>query len=149
MTCRQANDPRRRYYTLLSVGKRDLRWDEDTYRAFLRDHGASEIDGRISAKTMAIGDLVQAVEDMKHLGFHPRKRYTDDWRNPRIDKAYAIWCTLYDAGVVRDKRFVTFERWCMTLTKVAKLEWANSPQLNNCVEGLKKWAQRERVELPQ
>ncbi len=148
MTCRRAADPRRRYYTLLSVGKKALSWDDDTYRAFLRDHGASDVDGRTSATTMAIGDLIKAVDDMRDLGFRPtRKPRQEDWRTLRIKKAYALWCALYDGGAVRDKRFVAFERWSATQTRTAKLEWADSSALNRVIEGLKSWAGRERIAI--
>lgn len=149
MTCRRAADPRTRYYQLLQVAKRDLRWDEDTYRNFLRDHGAREIDGKVSATTMTTAELVAAVEVLKRLGFQPKPKRTvsPDWRTPRIKKAYAIWCALHAAGVVRDRGFVAFERWSMRLTGTAKLEWSTSGALNQVIEGLRSWAARERVEL--
>ena len=41
---------RTRCYQLLSIGKKQLGWDDDIYRAFLAHYGATEKDGHISAK---------------------------------------------------------------------------------------------------
>lgn len=142
-------DPRRRLYTLLQVGRQTLGLDEDSYRAILAAYGAREVDGRPSATTMSVSQLEQALEHQKRLGFRPKRRpgREDDWRQPRIDKITAIWCTLADAGVVRDRSERAMLRWCAGLTRKARLEWASSADLNACIEALKSWAARERVPL--
>lgn len=150
MTCRQQIDPRQRLYKLLQVGKRELGMEEDAYRALLARFGASDVDGRPSASTLGVPALEQVLEAMKTAGFRVRRQAPQvDWRKPRIDLAYAIWCALADGGAVRDRSFLAFERWTHRLTGVAKVEWAGSDGLNACVEALKKWARRECVELPQ
>lgn len=146
MTCRQAVDARQRLYKLLQVGKREVAMSDDDYRALLARHGATEVDGRPSASTLSISQLEQALESLKRAGFRPRRGKPHyDWRQPRIDKAYALWCALYDGQVVRDRQFTAFERWSRSLTKSAKLEWADSHALNAVIEALKSWASRERV----
>lgn len=148
MTCRSAaHDPRRRLYALLQVGRQALGWSDDTYRDFLRDNGAR--GERSSATTMSIGQLHQALEAMRALGFRPRRRdiATRDWRGPRVAKITALWCTLADAGVVRDRSERAMISWCASMTGTARLEWADSEALNRCIEGLKAWASRERVAI--
>lgn len=146
MTCRQSIDPRQRLYKLLQVGKRELRMADDDYRALLSRLGAETVDGRPSASTLSVAQLEQVLEHLKRAGFRPRRSAPEaDWRTPRIDKAYALWCALYDGGVVRDRGFVAFERWASKITHTAKLSWASSHALNACIEGLKAWATRERV----
>lgn len=137
---------RKRYQTLLAVGKRELGWDDDTYRLFLAHHGATIMAGKYSALTMSVGQLVAAVEAMKAKGFTIKKR-SAPWRQPRIDKITAIWIALFDAGIVHDRSERAMVKWCAGITKKARLEWASGMDLNNCIEGLKAWAMRERVKL--
>lgn len=147
----QQNSKNRNHcYTLLAVGKKQLGWNEDTYRDFLTDHGAKEKNGKPSASTMHISDLEQAIAAMKQLGFKPvrkKKAQNKNWRLRMTNKITAIWCALYDAGVVKNKSSIAMERWCASVTKVAKMEWFESKDYNRCIEGLKSWAKREGVKL--
>lgn len=144
-------DTRNRFYKLLQVGKKELCMDDDTYRDFLQSHGAQKKAGRISASTMSLKQLFHALEGMKRAGFVLRRKSVTtqqaDWRRPRIKKIIALWCTLADAGVVKDRSEKAMNDWCYSITKKARLEWSESPDLNACIEGLKKWAWREKVKL--
>lgn len=135
---------RERHYRLLQVGKRELGMDDADYRELLRRNGAKEKNGKYSATTMAVGELMQAVAEMRQKGFKPKKGNTT-WRDPRIKKITAIWIALADAGVVRDRSEAAMIKWCSRITNKARLEWAGSNELNACVEGLKEWARREEV----
>ncbi len=147
----QKVDNRGRYYKLLPIGKRALNWDEETYRFFLKEHGAKEVKGKFSATTMDIGQLSQALEVMKKKGFKPQKKSSvsniSDWRKKRINKITAMWIALFEAGVIRDRSEKAMISWTATITKKARLEWASSEDLNACIEGLKTWSARERVAL--
>lgn len=143
---------RNRLYKLLRVGKTELRMDEDAYRALLARHGAKEKDGRASATTMPEHGLLSAVAEMKAKGFRPkpgRGSAANAARSKRglIAKITALWCTLADAGVVRDRGEVAMVRWCARHTSVANLQWAAPADLVKCIESLKRWAQRERIKL--
>lgn len=140
---------RRRLYRLMEVGRKALGWDEDTWRAFLADHGAQPVDGRPSRTTLSLAQLDACVADMKRLGFTPKRRQPpkSDWRRPRIDKITAIWITLADAGVVRERSETAMRRWCAKQTGKARLEWCATEDLNRCIEALNDWARRERVKL--
>ena len=141
---------RNKYYSLLQIGKKVLAMDEDTYRSFLVQHGAAEKAGRISASTMKLGDLVAAVADMEKRGFvRTRKSVinTNDWRTPRLKKITALWCTLADARVVRNKSEKAMHAFCANQMKSDKLQWASAGDLNKCIEALKSMAKREGVKL--
>lgn len=143
--------PRHKLYTLLAVGKKQLCMDEDTYRAFLKNHGAKDVNGRTSASSMDFSDLYKAVEAMKQAGFVPAKKgiaqHSNDWRSARIKKITAIWFALHKAGVVKDISDKAMQNWCASITKKPVLKWATSSDLNHCIEALKSWAARERVKL--
>ena len=140
-----------RFYKLIRVGKAILDWDEQQFRDCLKRHGAKLQGNKYSATTMNITQLNNVVDEMKACGFTPRKGGKilghRDWRGPRIKKITAIWCAMADAGVVHDKSEAGMVKWCATITRVPKLEWATSRSINECIEGLKRWAAREKVKL--
>jgi len=144
--------PRTKCYTLLAVGKKQLGWDDEFYRdVFLVKFGATKVNGKVSASTLEFGKLHEAVESMKRSGFKPVKKgiasRKPDWRTPRINKIKALWHALHDAEVIKNPSEIAMQRWCASITKKAKLEWANATDLNNCIEALKSWAHREHVKL--
>lgn len=141
---------RTRYYKLLAIGQRELCMDDDAYRQLLARHGATEVKGRISATTLPLPALSAVIDEMVRLGFKPRRNSVSsisDWRKPRIAKIVRLWNLLADAGVVRHHSEVAMAKWCSRLTGVARLDWATSKSLNDCIEGLKDWARRERVRI--
>lgn len=146
-------DNRARYYRLLAIGKSQLGWDDAFYYdTWLPTQGATLKAGKVSATTLSIGQLSQAVERMKALGFKPTgKKFThdQDWRKPRIGKLNALWLAMAAAGVVQDKSQDALERWCKNHHQKDRLQWASSKELNSCIEQLKAWASRCDVELDQ
>lgn len=141
---------RNKYYGLLQIGKKTLAMDEDTYRQFLEQHGAKIKGDRISASTMKLGELVAAVADMEKMGFKRSRKSalnTNDWRTPRIKKITALWCTLADAGAVRNRSEKAMHNFCSKQMKADKLHWASAGDLNKCIEALKGMAKREGVKL--
>lgn len=143
-------NPNNRYYSLLQIGKKMLGWDEDTYRTFLLNHGATEKAGRISASSMAPGELKAAVQAMEAQGFvRTRKTVlnTNNWRTPRLKKITALWCALADAGVVNSKSERAMHKFCRGIMSADKIQWASSQDLNKCIEALKGWAHRESVSI--
>ncbi len=147
MTARDKNP--KPLYTLLQVGKGALHMSEDDYRALLKQHGAkTDSKGRSSASTMSIAQLLAALDDMKTQGFVPTRSSkvgNDNWRTPRIRKITALWCALADAGEVRERGYASMEKWCRTVMKTSKLEWATGHGLNDCIEALKSWCDRKGV----
>lgn len=143
---------RKQLYRLLEVGRKELGMDEEGFRAVLLRHGAKEVDGRASRTTMTIEQLDRAVKEFKRKGFRiktkPRKAVdATDWRRPRIELITRLWCRLAEHGIVRDASEAAMVRWCYRLSRKAKLQWATSEDLNNCVEALKSWCERERVKV--
>lgn len=119
---------------------------EDDYRQILKECGASERGGRISAKTMTLEEQNVALARMRALGFpasKPKPAPTN-WRKPRIDKLYAMWCELHEAGEVRNKSMTAMYSFLEKQLKINTMHWCTSNQLNQAVEILKQWQQRVR-----
>lgn len=141
---------RHRLYRLLVVGKRELHMEEDSYRALLARHGAGLIGDKHSATTMTIDGLKDALDEMRAKGFAPQGKTlanAADWRKPRIAKITAIWCTLADAGVVKNRGEAAMVKFCARITGKARLEWAESEDLNACIQALRAWAKNTGVKL--
>ena len=139
---------RNKLYTLLAVGKKQLGWSENIYRAWLHEQGAKEVNGKTSATSMNYGQLFAAVEDMKRRGFTPSRGSvssgTAGWRQSRIAKLNALWIQLADAGLVRNRAEEAMHEWCRkAVPGLTRLEWATSQQLNHAIEALKAWRDRE------
>ncbi len=146
-------DNRAHYYTLLAIGKAELQWDDEFYYGiWLPMQGATLKEGRYSASTMSIGQLLAAVERMRESGFKPKSKKTKfthdkDWRKPRIAKLNAMWIKIADAGVVSDCSQDALETWCKRYHKKDRLQWVSAEELNTCIEMLKQWAGREGVKV--
>lgn len=138
-------------YTLLQVGKTSLHMSEADYRELLHKHGAKlDSKKRYSASTMNIAQLISALDDLKSQGFVPTRSSQHgkpNWRAPRIRKITALWCALADAGEVRERGYQSMERWCRSVVKTSKLEWADGKGLNDCIEALKSWCHRKGVQI--
>lgn len=141
---------RHHLYRLLVVGKRELHMEEEDYRALLERHGASLIGDKHSATTMTIDGLKAVLDEMRAKGFTPQGKTlanAADWRKPRIAKITAIWCALADAGVIRNRGEAAMVKFCARITGKARLEWAESEDLNACIQALRAWAKNTGVKL--
>jgi phage gp16-like protein len=143
-------DRRYRLYAMLQVAKAQLGMEDADYRTLLARHGAKAADGKISATTMDFGGLIDAIDEMKSKGFRPKGKSIHnaaDWRKPRIAKITAIWCALADAGVIKNRSEASMLKFCARITHKARLEWAQSEDLNNCIQALRAWAKNSGVVL--
>lgn len=144
---------RKRYYSLLQVGKAELGWDDEFYRGlWLPQQGATPDQfGRYSATKLTNAQLVQAVEEMKRLGFKvkPRqdqagkpasaRKLADDGQSKKIR---ALWLDMHKAGIVRDPSEKSLASYVKRLTGVEALQWLDSKQASGVIEALKQWQKR-------
>ncbi len=121
-------------------------FEEQDYRQILAQCGATEIDGRISAKSMDKEQMDKALLRLHEKGFPRRAPEFTQWRRARIGKLFAMWCALADHGHVQHKDMEAMSRFLERRVKhMKRLNWANSAQLNQCVEILKAWCKRVEV----
>ena len=144
---------RKRYYSLLQVGKDELGWDDEFYRGiWLPQQGATpDQHGRYSATKLTNDQLIKAVEEMKRLGFKVKPR-TDQAEKParsrkladdaQSKKIRALWLEMHNAGIVRDPSEASLASYIKRLTGVEALQWLDAKQASGVIEALKKWQQR-------
>jgi len=152
-----ANKPsptRLRYNKLIFAGLKALSWSKDgaQFQGLLQGAGARQKpDGSFSLSSLEIGKLMAIYDELKKAGFKPKPKSAASRaavsKQGQIKKIIAIWCALADAGVVRDRSEAAMTRWCAGITGKARLEWAYPQELIVCIESLKKWAKREKVNL--
>lgn len=157
---RIAEFDRKRFYTLLQVGKVELGWDDEFYYGiFLPSMGAGKKpDGKYSASTLSNTQLFSAVERMKDKGFKVKQKsgnmsvsadglkkiqavctLADDAQSRKIR---ALWLELHDVGHVRNSSEASLLAYVKNCTSIDRLEWLNTAQASNVIERLKKWLKR-------
>jgi phage gp16-like protein len=123
-------------------------WDDQMHRDLLQRHGGSEIDGRISAKSMSQRQLTQALKDYETRGFPRTQKVKQGGRSmasyPEARKVRAIWLMLHALGQVRDPSEAALSNYVKRISKVDALQWSQRPDI--LIESLKSWSMRH---LPQ
>ena len=128
---------------VIHVAKNQLGMDVDTYRSFLLD-----VTGKDSCSKMTPKEQWRVLEELKRRGFqktpaHKGKKLISD---PQAKKIRALWLTMADCGIVRDRSEKALAS-CMRRFTGRTLEDANIKQCQAMIEILKKWF--ERCEDPQ
>ncbi len=126
---------------LIHVGRRELQWDEDTYRAALR----AVVPGKDSTKGMTVVQLEVVLEHLKKKGFQPKakpgtRKLADDAQSSKIR---ALWLDMHAAGIVKRAEESALAAYVKRLTGVDALQWLSTDQASTVIETLKKWQARE------
>lgn len=123
---------------IIHVAKSQLGMDDDTYRALLLD-----LTGKDSCSKLTRAEQWQVIEDLKRKGFqkkptHKGKHLISD---PQAKKIRALWLTMADCGIVRDRSEKALAK-CMRRFTGRTLEDANVKQCQTMIEILKQWFDR-------
>lgn len=135
-------DPRRTALAKIHIAKKDLAMTDDSYQALLL-----RLTGKESAQTLSLPDLERLLAEFKRLGWQakPRKKKpqaVEDWRMPRIRLIKRLWLWLHQHDQVRDPSDSALLNFCQQHMQATQLFWADSAELNKCVEALKSWQRR-------
>ena len=109
------------------------------------------ITGHASAGDCNLNQLAAVLDEMKAKGWKPkviagakasapvRSKAAD---HPSARKARAMWISLHQLGVVRDRRESALEAFAARQLKVERLQWADQGQVYKLIEALKAMAER-------
>lgn len=138
---------RRSMIAKVKIAAKQLGLDDETYRAMLE-----RITGKRSAGDLNIAQLDAVLAEMMVNGWKPtvvaggRKASasTAPQRadHPAAGKARALWISLHQLGVVRDRRESALEAFAARQLGVDRLQWADQGQVYKLVEALKAMAER-------
>lgn len=123
---------------MIHVAKNQLGLDDDTYRTLLMD-----LTGKDSCSKMTPKEQWRVIEELKRKGFQKRpthrgKRLISD---PQAKKIRALWLTMADCGIVRDRSEKALAS-CMRRFTGRALEDATVKQCQAMIEILKQWFDR-------
>lgn len=132
---------------LIHVGKRDLAFDEETYRDMLES-----ITGKSSSKDLEAWELERVIDHMKGRGFvvragrkgKPARKLADD---PQSKMIRGLWLKLHGMGEVRDPGEDALAKFVKRQTRRDRLEWISTAQASNVIEALKAWVIRAGGEV--
>ncbi|MDT3707446.1 MAG: regulatory protein GemA [Thiobacillus sp.] len=125
----------------IHIARAQLGLDEDTYRAVLWTVGRVK-----SAKDLDWTGRKQLLEHFKAKGWKPappKQAKTEKPMKPGQDALVkALWNELHKAGKVRDGSDAALGSWLKRNHWPERPEWLNYKQINQAIEGLKKWLER-------
>lgn len=122
----------------IHVAKSRLGMDDDTYRAFLRG-----VVGKTSCKDMTKRELWRVMEALQKSGFNKTASHKGQEipRDPQARKIRALWLSMADAGVVRNRSEQALNQYVRRITGQS-LETATIKQCQAVIETLKAWVER-------
>ncbi|MBI5334699.1 MAG: regulatory protein GemA [Burkholderiales bacterium] len=126
----------------IHLAKKQLGWDDDTYRDILQTvcqvRSAGELD---------FAGRRRFLQHLERCGFKPKDGKTGKplpRLTPQQAKVFSLWQQLHAAGRVQDRRFGAMEAWVRAQTGVDRLAWLTGPQLDQVIESAKLWLARGR-----
>ncbi|MEW5726308.1 MAG: regulatory protein GemA [Pseudomonadota bacterium] len=133
-------DPRRRpLLAKIHLGKKELGWDDATYRAVL-----ARVTGAGSAADLSVPKLSAMVDEMKRLGWKPKKAGGRKLSSkPHVRKIFALWGDMSRRGAVKEPTVKGLKSFVKRMTGVDDPEWLDAAQGQVVIEALKAWSVRE------
>lgn len=151
---RTLQDIRKAELSQIHIAKKQLGWDDDTYRAAIRaaSKGATDSSADLDYKQRKL-----LLDRMKASGFkvRPARKPTKTRDIPinddrdQVKKIRSQWLDLHEFGAVRDS---SERAMCAYIARVAKItdgkehpKFLTLEQASDVIETLKKWQQRTRL----
>lgn len=148
---------RRRLLAKIHIAKKQLDWDDDEYRAALK-----EIAGVDSAGKLTVGGFKKFMDYLYRCGFRDRApqakrlspRSSDKPHKTRQSKAVALWIELAKAGKVKDRSHDALGNFVRrflgdkvtVLPGADPLDAASPEQMGKVITALEKWLNAEEDE---
>ena len=127
-------------------------WCDDTHRDLLARHGASQIEGRLSASSMNMPQLAAALEDYEKRGWPRVRKFNSRSQTaptskavpPRIAMLVKLWGKLGQAGKVQNASRPALLAFCarQTAKNVPDLDSLSIAECQSITEALKAWFAR-------
>jgi phage gp16-like protein len=141
---------RKRLLAKIHIAKKQLDWDDDQYRAALKD-----VAGVDSAGELTVGGFKKFMDYLYRCGFRDgapqgkrlSPRTSDKPHKTRQSKAVALWIELYKAGKVKDRSHDALGNFARrflgdkitVLPGADPLDAASPEQLGKVITALEKW----------
>lgn len=108
--------------------------------------------GLESSKDLKPRQLADLYRHFRALGWRVKRNKRKGPASPKYDepmagKVVALWITLAENGVVKNRGNLALQAYVKRMTGVDDLKWCTAGQLYTLIEGLKKWAKREKIDV--
>jgi phage gp16-like protein len=152
----KASAHRRAMLAKVHLAKKELRLQDDDYRAVLE-----RVTGHASAGDCTEAELDRALAEFRRLGWQgasasrgaprlavdnrkdrARRPTSHGADHPAARKARALWISLHQLGVVRDPGEHALEAFAKRQLGVERLQWAEQGRVYRLIEALKAMAER-------
>lgn len=104
-----------------------------------------------SSKYLTIAQLADLYKHFRSLGWRVKRKKNGNaspiYNDKQRRKVVALWITLADEGVVKNRSDMALQRYIKRMTKKDNLKWCDSQDCNRVIESLKSWGLREGIEL--
>jgi hypothetical protein len=125
-------------------------WSDECHRDLLQRHGATMLEGRISARTLTAREIESVLADYVRRGWprrrsHPAQDGVERPVPPRIAQLVRLWGRLGQAGKVQSPTRASLLAFCerQTQHEVLYLDALSVKECQSITEALKSWLARE------
>lgn len=130
-------------YAKINIACKDLQVDK--YMLLMDRYGLE------SSKQLTPAQVRDLLGHLKDCGWKVKRpkqsssspRYSD----PQMRKIVALWITLANAGVVKNRSDKALQAYVKRMTKVGNLKWCSGYKLDRIIESLKSWGVRKGINL--
>ena len=120
------------------IARKELRLDDETYRALLL-----RVTGQASSGGCSDLQLDAVLEEFKRLGWVPQQKGRPLSGKPHVRKIFALWTQL--TPYLRNSGREALRAFVQRQTGVADPEWLDGAQANKVTEALKAWLKRAQA----
>lgn len=108
-----------------------------------------------STKQLTKQQTIDLLQHFGVLGWKPtrgksngkKSKCSPKYDDPMMRKVVALWITLADEGVVKNRANYSMQKYVKRMTGRDNLRWCDGAELNVLIDGLKAWGKREDVDL--
>lgn len=128
-------------------------WCDETHQDLISRHGAVEIDGRISASSMNMPQLAEALNDYERRGWPRKRTYARKGEprqagktvTPQISMMVKLWGKLGQAGKVENASRPALLAFCarQVQREVLDLDSLSKKESQGIIEAMKAWMARQ------
>ena len=125
----------------IHIAKKELGLSDDAYRDILRMRYKKD-----SAAKLSSAQARNLVDHFKTLGFRVKRKKNSKaspkYDNPQMRMVVALWITLGNEGVVKNKADQALQKYVKRMTGKDNLRWCDGMDLDRIINSLKKWEKR-------
>ncbi len=133
--------PRQALITKINVARKELRMQEDDYRAVLE-----RLTGQSSLRALDVADLEVVVGELRRLGWEERAEYRRKKSSQtHVRMIYGLWLELGDLNALKDPSKAALRAFVKRQTGISAPEFLrNFKESTPVIEALKKMVQRAK-----